>query len=190
MPGEPAFGLQLRLEFVLKRLQVERVIPRIPFHPLGKWAQSPVGFLWTFLQLHAEIFFDKIAVAKLSLAHQARGEHGIKDRARNKLMVLQQESQIVIGTVHDELVFGQRIEHGCKADRSQWIDQNITFDRADLDEANFFGISMKAVGFSIDCNPVCSADLRKKLRQLLFRIDHAQNIKVSRMQCQALFYFN
>ena len=59
MPGKAAFVLEFDLQIIRERFEVTRVIAGIIFHALGEGTPRPIGFLWTFLQFHAQMFLDE-----------------------------------------------------------------------------------------------------------------------------------
>ena len=100
-------------------------------------------------------------------------------------MVFLQQPQIVIRAVQDQFMASKRIEQRFKIYFRERIHQHIPGNRADLNQANFFGISMQAIGFRIHRDPGCRVQLGKERGQLLFRINHPRNICLQGTPCQA-----
>ena len=86
--------------------------------------------------------------------------------------MLAQETQVVIGGVKNEFVGVQRVEERIQIDGCEGIDQFITVDSADLDQAYFFGIGMKTVGFGVNREPDGGTDHREEGRELFVGINH------------------
>ena len=70
-------------------------------------------------------------------------------------------------------MLAQDIVDGGQAHRRKRIEQFIGSWNAHLDEAKLFGIGVKTVCFGIQGDPFGGTKPRKKIFELLIRIDHA-----------------
>src|SRR5881227_2195384 len=109
------------------------IIAGVTFHFLSEWADSPISFLGALFELHIEKMFDQMAEAELAQAEQAGGEHGVKDGGGNELVMFAQQTQIVIGAVHDQLMAGEAIEQRIEIYFGEGINEIIARNGADLD---------------------------------------------------------
>ena len=153
-----------------------RIVPGVTLHSLGQRTQGPIGFLRTLLQFDAEVFLDQVAEPKLPQAKQARGQHGIEDGAGHELVVLAQEPQVVVRAVHDQFVAGQGIKQRVEVKTGQRINEPVTGEGADLDQADLFRVGMQAVCLGVHRHPVCRAEDRQVAGKVRFTIYHAGNI--------------
>ena len=104
-------------------------------------------------------------------------------------MVFLEQAQVVIRAVHKEFVARKRVKDRVDADPGERVNQAISCNCADLNEAYFFWISMKAVGFGIHCNPGCRAKLGEERGKRLFRINHSGNIRIRGARCKKILQF-
>ena len=91
-------------------------------------------------------------------------------------MMLAQQPQVVIRAVHDEFMRVQRAEQRGKIYSGQRINQPVAVGRADLDQADFFGIRVQAVGLGVERNPCRRAQFRQPRGELFVGFNHTANI--------------
>ena len=103
-------------------------------------------------------------------------------------MMFAQQTQIIVSAVHDQFVPHQRVEQGIEIDRRQRVDEIVTGDRADLDQANLFRVGVQAVRLCIDSDPGATLEAIQEFGQFCFRINHARtNIQISTSSFQRNF---
>jgi hypothetical protein len=164
IPGATRGGLflEFKLQPVRERFQIMRVVARVNFHPFGQRTPRPVGLLRTFVQLHAEKFFDERTQAELPFAQKPRGEHRVENRGRRELVMFFQQAQIVIRRVKNEFVGVEHVEQRIKIYFRERVNQHVAVGGADLDEADFFGIGVQAVGLGVEREPLGGAEFRQQ----------------------------
>jgi hypothetical protein len=86
--------------------------------------------------------------------------------------VFAQEPQIVVGAVHEQLVAGKGVQERIDAETSQRIDDLITRNRADLNQANLFRIGVQAISLRINGHPGSLPKRRKEAFELLLGVNH------------------
>ena len=151
-----------------------RVVTGVFFHPLGERAARPIGFLRTLVQFHAEKFFDERTQAELPFTQKPRREHRVENCRRNEFVVLPQQTQIVIRPVHDEFVGIERVEQRVQIDFGKRVNQFVAGDGADLNETDFFGIGVQAVGLGIEREPGCGFDCRQECGEFCVGVNHVR----------------
>ncbi|MPM86743.1 hypothetical protein SDC9_133834 [bioreactor metagenome] len=118
-----------------------------------------------------------MAETKLVDSDQARCEHGVKNGLRNKFVVLAKQPQIVISSVHDELMLTQSFQKRLERKALQGINQPVRGGGADLDQADFLRIGMQAVRFGIDRDPGCTLEGLHRLLEFIRAINHRDTIQ-------------
>ena len=86
------------------------IIESVPLHSLRQRPERPIGLLRALFQLYFEVSLYQVPETELPESQQAGRQHGIEDSAGDKFMVLSQQSQIIIGAVHDQLVARECLE--------------------------------------------------------------------------------
>jgi len=81
-------------------------------------------------------------------------------------VVFEEQTQIIIRSVHDELMPAKRPEQWIDVDTGQWIDQPIPSRGADLNETDLFRIGMQTVSFGVHRDPIRRRHHGKIRRQL------------------------
>jgi hypothetical protein len=153
-----------------------RVVARVNFHSFRQRTPRPIGFLRTFVQLHAEKIFNEIAQAELPFAQKPRGEHRVKNRGRTELMMLFEQAQIVIRRVKNQFAAVEHVEQRVEVDFRERVHEFVAVGGADLDEADFFGIGVEAVGFGVEREPVGGAEFGQQRRQFCISINHVAQV--------------
>ena len=172
MPREAAFLLQPLSQNIRERLQMARVVPRVVFHPLRQRSLRPIRFLRTFFQWHAEKIAHEICEAEFFFAEQTRGEHRVENLFGNKIVVLSQQPQIVIGRMKNQFVVARLRPQWREINHGERIDQVVRASDADLEQAKFFRIGVKTIRFGIERDPFRPAQPHHEFRQFYVRIDH------------------
>jgi len=172
MPRKPAFGVKLGSQQIGQRFEVVSIIACIGFHPRSQGTPGPIGLLGGFVECDVEVMSHKIIEAKLGLSQQTSGEHGVKDRRRHEIVVFAEQAQIVIRAVHDQLMAEESLQKWIEADPAERINQFIAPERADLYEADLFGICVKTVSFRIQRQPGTMPGIRRQFLELRIVIYH------------------
>jgi len=87
-------------------------------------------------------------------------------------MVFFEQAQIVIRRVKDEFPAVEHVEQGIEINGCERVHEFVAVGGADLEEADFFGIGMKAVGFGVEGEPLGGAELRQQGRKFYISINH------------------
>jgi hypothetical protein len=87
-------------------------------------------------------------------------------------MMFLQQAQIVIRRMKNELATVEDIEQQIEIDGRERVYEFIAVGGTDLNEADFFGIGMKAVGFGIERKPLSSSEFRQQRREFYIIINH------------------
>ena len=93
------------------------------------------------------------------MPQQAAGQHGVENGARDKIMMLAQQPQIVIRSVHYQLMLTQGLKQWFEIDAGKGIYQFVSLLGGDLNEANFFRVGVKAVRFGVQRYPRSAAEV-------------------------------
>ena len=173
VPGEPSHLLKFKLQLVGERFEMMRVVAGVGFHLFGERTPRPIGFLRGLVQFHAEKFFHERTQAKMPFAQKPRRQHGVENGARDKLVMLAQQPQIVIRAVHDEVVFVERGEERIEVHGRERINQPVAGHRADLNQANLFGVGVQAVSFGVERQPGRGFERGQESGKLCVGVNHA-----------------
>ena len=161
------------------------VVSGIGFHALGKRAFGPIGFLRAFVEGDVEVLGDEVGEAELGLPQETAGEHGVENRAGNKIVVFAEKPEVVIRAVHDEFVGAEGSEERGEIEVRERVDEFIAVGSGDLDEANLLRVGVETVSFSIEGNPRRIVEARHQFVQLQVVINHLQSeYTVKRGKCQ------
>ncbi len=134
-PAEAAKFAKLGFENISERFEIVGVMARIGFHARRERTTSPVRFLRAFFEGHTEVFLDKVEQAELALAEQPAGEHGVNYLARDEVMVLAKQAQIIVRPVHNETVLVEFRPKRGEINRGKGIDEEISFGDAEVEQA-------------------------------------------------------
>ncbi len=102
-PVEPSGPLELALQLVAQLEQVDRVLRGVVEHPLRQRPHRPVGALVLLVELHAEVPLEQRGEAERAEAQKLRRDARVEDVADVPLVVLLEQTQIVVGVVKDDL---------------------------------------------------------------------------------------
>src|SRR3954453_13004476 len=91
-------------------------------------------------------------------------------------MMFAEQPQIIICAVHDQFMSRQRIQHRSDIYPSQRIDEFVSGYRADLYQANFFRIGMKAVCLRVHSHPGRGLEHPYEDSKFFRSVDHLSNI--------------
>src|SRR5579884_2717988 len=91
--------------------------------------------------------------------------------------MLAKKSQVIVRAVHDEFVLGQSLQKRFNVQAGERVDQFIAGGSSDLEQADFFGISMKAVGFRVQSHPRACAQTPQQAFQFRIAIYHCFKCK-------------
>src|SRR5579859_2954579 len=108
------------------------VIARVRFHFFRQGSHGPISLLRAFFECDAEKLRHEIGEAELRDAEQPARKHRVKNGAGNELMVLAQQAQIVIRTMHDEFMLAESLEQGAEIDWCQRVDEIIAVRSGNL----------------------------------------------------------
>ena len=176
MPGKAALRFEFSRKFVREGFKVVSIISGIPLHALGQGPQSPICLLSPLLKLCPQVGFNQTAEAELPHTKQPRRQHGIENGARDEFVMFLQQTQVVVGAVHDELVARQGLEQRVQGETGQRINEPIPGTGADLNQTNLFRVGVQTVRLGIHSDPGGGTKCRQVRLQFLFRIDHAGSI--------------
>jgi len=101
--------------------------------------------LRAFVEGDVEVLGEQIGQAELGLPKETAGEHGVENGLRHKVMMFAEKPEIVIRSVHDQLVIAQGLKERGKVNIRQRINQLIPVRCGNLDETNLLRIGVKAV---------------------------------------------
>src|SRR5882724_13062987 len=98
---------------------------------------------------------------KLAHSQQTSCKHRVENGARDELVMLAEQAEVVVRPVHNQLMRCKGLERRGEIQTSQWIQEPLAEESANLDETHFFGISMQAVRLGIDRDPARLSQGRK-----------------------------
>ena len=88
-------------------------------------------------------------------------------------MMFFQQPQIVIRRVKNKFVRVENVEQRIEIDFRERVNQLVAVGGADLDEADFFGIGVEAVGLGVEREPFGGAQFRQQRREFLVVVNQA-----------------
>jgi hypothetical protein len=82
--------------------------------------------------------------------------------------------------VKNKLAAVEPVEQQIEIDGRERVNEFVAPGGADLDEADFFGIGVKAVGFGVEREPLGGAEFRQQCREFCIIINHVGVILANR----------
>ena len=153
VPVEALQGLQPAQEGLLQGEQVTHIIQRVVHHGGSEWTFPPVGLLRPLLQGDTEVRVERIVESKAGFAHQASGQHRIKDPGGLEVMPTEQQSQVVVGSVEDDGMPIHGVPQRFEVQVCQGVHEVLAARHTDLKQAQFFRVSVQGVGLGIQSDP-------------------------------------
>lgn len=176
LPVQAAGADQFGAETVREFFEVMSVVACIPFHPGIQRPDGPVGFLWSLFEFYPKKALDQVGESELAQADEAGCEHRVEDGFGLEGVVLAEQTQVVIGAVHEQLVPGQGAEERHQVDGGQGVHEAVAIGGADLEQTEFFRVGVQAVSLGIDRHPGGGREDRQELLERFRRVNHGGNI--------------
>jgi hypothetical protein len=88
-------------------------------------------------------------------------------------MVFFEQAQIVIRRVKNQFAAVEHVEQRIKIDFRERVNEFVAVGGADLDEADFFWIGVKAVGLGVEREPLGGAEFRQQRGKFFVSVNQA-----------------